>query len=50
VFDGDHVVAAGEVVGTETFADTSVRKVNVWLRRDNPTPGEIVVSGTALID
>lgn len=50
VFDGDRVVAGGEVVGNETFADSSVRKVNVWLRRDDPTPGEIVVSGTALID
>jgi len=28
----------------------SVRRVDVWLRRDDPTPGEIVVSGTALID
>ncbi|MFM7409314.1 MAG: hypothetical protein ACKO3L_00720 [Actinomycetota bacterium] len=50
VFDGDRVVAGGEVVGVDTFADSSVRKVNVWLRRDDPTPGEIVVSGTALID
>lgn len=50
VFDGDRVVAGGEVVDAETFADSSVRKVNVWLRRDDPTPGEIVVSGTALID
>jgi acyl dehydratase len=50
VFDGDRVVAGGEVVGNETFSGSAVRKVNVWLRRDDPTPGEIVVSGTALID
>jgi acyl dehydratase len=50
VFDGDRVVAGGEVIGNETFDGSSVRKVNVWLRRDDPTPNEIVVSGSALID
>ena len=50
VFDGDRVVAGGEIIGTEAFAGRDVRKVNVWLRRDDPTPNEIVVSGSALID
>jgi acyl dehydratase len=50
VFDDDRVVAGGEIIGAERFAESDVRKVNVWLRRDDPTPGEIVVSGTALID
>lgn len=55
VFDGDRVVAGGEVTDTNVdggaeFAGRSLRKVKVWLRRDNPTPGEVVVSGTALVD
>ena len=50
VFDGDRVVAGGEIIGTTPFDGRDVRKVNVWLKRDNPTPNEVVVSGTALID
>ena len=50
VFDGDRVVAGGEIIGTTPFDGRDLRKVLVWLKRDNPTPNEVVVSGTALID
>jgi acyl dehydratase len=42
VFDGDHVVAGGRVVGNG--------RVDVWLERHRAGTTEIVVSGTALID
>ena len=50
VFDGDRLVAGGEIQGNISFDGRDVRKVKVWLTRDNPTPNEVMVSGTALID
>jgi acyl dehydratase len=44
VFDGDRVVAGGELVQSVGGHDTW----NVWLRRDVPVPGELVVTGTAV--
>ena len=43
VFDGDHVVAGGRVVGGDG-------RVDIWLERHRAETTEIVVSGTALID
>lgn len=42
VFDGDHMVASGRVVGDG--------RVEVWLERQRAGTTEVVVSGTALID
>lgn len=44
VFDGDRVVAGGELLQSADGHDTW----NVWLRRDAPVPGEHVVTGTAV--
>jgi acyl dehydratase len=44
VFDGDHVVASGMPLSHDD-AGTHWR---VWLRRDHPVPGELVVTGTAI--
>jgi hypothetical protein len=46
VFDGDRVVAGGEVLDTVDGVSTC----RVWLRRDEPLAGELVVTGTAIID
>lgn len=45
VFDGDRVVAAGRVLedGPEG------RRVQIWLRRDDPREAECMVSGTAIV-
>ena len=44
VFDGDRVVAGGECLGVSD-AGTQWR---IWLRRDQPVTGELVVTGTAV--
>jgi len=44
VFDGDRVVAGGALMDT----DHRGSHWNVWLRRDHPVTGELVVTGTAV--
>jgi acyl dehydratase len=45
VFDGDRVVAGGEVLETVDGVSTC----RVWLRRDDPVASELMVTGTAII-
>lgn len=44
VFDGDQVVAGGELIESADGTDMW----SVWLRRDHPVQGELVVTGTAV--
>jgi acyl dehydratase len=48
VFDGDRVIAGGRV--SEIRDPSGCREIQVWLKRNDPMPDEVVVSGRALID
>lgn len=50
VFDGDRVVAGGQVCGKSSPDRQGGRTVKVWLKRGTPKSGEILVSGEAVID
>ena len=47
VFDGDRVVAGGEVLPDRD--SSGHRHVRVWLKRNEPIADEVLVSGRAVI-